>query len=80
MKGFGDPSGNFWIGLEALHILTNSANFKIKVQVKKPSTGNDIYYVGYNIFIVGDSSGDYVLTANGLQQPATMNGRLLLII
>ena len=65
-NGFGDPEGNFWLGLEHLHILTNSANYRVDILVTIPGD-NDLHLARYNTFVVGDSTGYYTLLSNSQQ-------------
>ena len=74
VNGFGDPRGNFWLGLENIYILTTSGNYKLLVEVYKPD-GTTIGYACYNTFAIGDENAEYALvTAHGFIR-GSPNGR-----
>ena len=62
--GFGDPSGNYWIGLERLHQLTSSGLYKLRVDVQAQQDGQ-CYWEEISEFIVGSETSGYLLTSNG---------------
>ena len=41
--GFGDTSGNYWLGNHLLNLLTQTDRYKLRVDVQQLSTG-DWYY------------------------------------
>lgn len=61
--GFGTPSGEFWIGNEALHHLTNDNCSKLRIRM------TDIYdntwYADYNEFRIDSKKNGYRLTISG---------------
>ncbi len=58
VNGLGSPGGEFWIGLEAMHVLTNTlGNTHLRVDMVGPD-GTD-YYIIYDGFSIGDASSDY---------------------
>lgn len=61
--GFGTPSGEFWIGNEALHHLTNDNCSKLRIRM------TDIYdntwYADYNEFRIDSRKNGYRLTISG---------------
>ena len=59
-RGFGDREGDFWLGLDELHNLTNSRNYSLLVDFK--NTSNQTIY---NKFYVGPESDGYRLTVTG---------------
>ncbi|XP_054836313.1 tenascin-N [Eublepharis macularius] len=54
VEGFGDPKGEFWLGLEKLHELTSTAPipFELRVDLR---THNESAYATYDLFQVGSS-------------------------
>ncbi|XP_042321943.1 tenascin-N [Sceloporus undulatus] len=59
VEGFGDPSGEFWLGLEKLHELTTSAPYEMRVDLR---THNESAYAVYDLFQVGTSRERYRLS------------------
>ncbi|XP_063443435.1 angiopoietin-4-like [Mytilus trossulus] len=62
-NGFGDVTGEHWLGNKYIHFLTNSGNCELRVKMKTPN-GQDIYAV-YKVFKLGDAASKYQLTVNG---------------
>jgi len=58
--GFGNTSGNYWIGNERLHQLTNGRQYKLRVDLLSRFTGR-WYWAEYDRFSVADESTDYTL-------------------
>ena len=61
-NGFGDLSGEFWLGLSKIHRLTASASM---LRVELGDFDGNTAYAKYSTFIVGDSSSNYTLTVSG---------------
>ena len=63
-KGFGNPNGEYWLGLATLHQLlkVNDAN-ELRIDLKDAS--NNSAYAKYSSFRVGDSSSKYRLNVSG---------------
>ena len=57
--GFGSLNGEFWLGLDRIHRLTNSSNNKLRVDLEDMS-GNTAY-AEYNVFTVGNEATKYQL-------------------
>ncbi len=59
-KGFGDLLGNFWLGLDALHEITSSGGYTLRVDLQniKGSQG----YAEYSDFKIGSHAEKFVLT------------------
>ena len=51
--GFGSIDADFWLGLEKVHLLTNSQPYRLRVEVQKRST-NLWYSAEYWSFKIGD--------------------------
>ncbi|KAK7108701.1 ficolin-1-A-like [Littorina saxatilis] len=61
-RGFGDLSGNFWLGLDALHKLTSGQTYKLRVDLTKWSSAKG--YATYSNFSISGSSDNYRLRFN----------------
>jgi len=61
--GFGDLNGDFWYGLEALHCLTQTGQWEMRVDYQK--NDKTWSYLHYNQFSVGSPSQEYPLTVGG---------------
>jgi len=63
--GFGSIGNNFWLGLEAIHLLTSSQDYRLRVEVQQTST-DKWYSAEYWTFKVGDELIDkYRLEVSG---------------
>ncbi|CAK8684744.1 unnamed protein product [Clavelina lepadiformis] len=62
-QGFGNVNGEFWLGLELLHQLTTSADYKLRVDLEDAE--NNQAYAEYRTFSVGPKSSSYQLTIGG---------------
>ena len=60
--GFGNLSGEFWLGLDKIHRLTSNAT-ELRVDMRD-FEGNSAY-AQYTSFSVGDSSSKYILSVSG---------------
>ena len=61
-QGFGNLSGEFWLGLDKIHRLTSTAT-QLRIDMRD-FEGNSAY-AQYTTFSVGDSASKYILTASG---------------
>ena len=59
-EGFGDASGEYWLGNEAIHQLTSRSSYKLKVVLK--AWDNETAYAIYDTFQISDESDGYRLT------------------
>ena len=65
-NGFGDTSGNFWIGLDTLHRLAAPGRGAIlRVDMKHRNSPTSQYYAKYSSFEVGDEASGYKLLSRG---------------
>ncbi|XP_078339827.1 microfibril-associated glycoprotein 4-like [Crassostrea virginica] len=64
-EGFGDPSYNYWIGNDVLHLLTKNEPKKLRVELQRFS--GERGYAEYSTFAVGDESSKYQLTVSGFE-------------
>ena len=64
VHGFGNISGDYWLGLSKLHRLANgSVSTKLRVDMKDKD-GNSAY-ASYSTFYIGGSTTDYTLHVSG---------------
>ena len=61
-QGFGNLSGEFWLGLEKIHRLTSTAT-ELRIDLQD-FEGNSAY-AKYTSFSVGDSASNYILAVSG---------------
>ena len=62
-EGFGDLKTEFWYGLEAIHCLTDSSQWEMRIDFQK--TDKAWGYLHYTQFSVGSASDEYPLTVGG---------------
>ena len=62
VHGFGDVSGEFWLGLHKIHRLTASST---RLRVDLADFDGNVRYAKYNTFRVGDSDSKFTLTVSG---------------
>ncbi|XP_059850449.1 tenascin-R-like isoform X8 [Hypanus sabinus] len=56
--GFGNPSGEFWLGLENLHKITSEGNYELRVDLRDQG---DTAYAIYDKFSISDARSRYKL-------------------
>ena len=56
-KGFGSPSGEFWLGLENLHQMTKSKSFELRIDVISRSRNQHFYAKYSNVRVSGERDG-----------------------
>ena len=65
-SGFGDVTGNFWIGLENVYKLAGPGRGAIlRVDIKHRNSPTSQYYATYSAFEIGDESSKYKLLIHG---------------
>uniref|UniRef100_A0A1X7TKD5 Fibrinogen C-terminal domain-containing protein n=1 Tax=Amphimedon queenslandica TaxID=400682 RepID=A0A1X7TKD5_AMPQE len=62
-NGFGDLTGEFWLGLSKIHRLTKEGSNTLRVDLGD-FEGNTTY-ANYSTFSVSDGSTEYILTVGG---------------
>ena len=62
--GFGDPSGNYWLGNDLLSQLTANNRYKLKFDLQQNGTGT-WYYAEYSTFRVLSEADNYTLQVDG---------------
>jgi len=68
--GFGDPSGNYWLGNDLLSQLTANNRYKLRFDLQHRYTGN-WYYAEYSRFIVLSEAYNYTLLVGGFSGNAS---------
>ena len=61
-QGFGNLSGEFWLGLDKIHRLTSTPT---ELRVDMQDFEGNSSYAQYTSFSVGDSASKYILTVSG---------------
>ena len=64
VNGFGNPRGEYWMGLDNIHCMTNILP-GTKLRVDLGDWENNSYYAEYSQFVVGDSSTNYRMNVLG---------------
>ncbi|KAL9985725.1 hypothetical protein ACROYT_G008163 [Oculina patagonica] len=59
-NGFGDLNGEFWLGLDKIHRLTQSENGKLRVDLE--DWEGNTKYAEYDSFAIGDEASKYSLS------------------
>ncbi|KAL9985727.1 hypothetical protein ACROYT_G008165 [Oculina patagonica] len=59
-SGFGNLNGEFWLGLDKIHRLTQSENGKLRVDLK--DWEGDTRFAEYDSFAIGDEASKYSLS------------------
>ena len=75
-QGFGDLSGEFWLGLDKIHRLTSQPNNKLRVELED-FEGNTVY-AEYDIFAVADEDDNYKLSVDGFINSGNLSMRKFL--
>ena len=70
--GFGDPSGNYWLGNDLLSQLTANYRYKLRFDLQQLRTGN-WYYAEYSTFIVLSEAYNYTLQVRGFSGNASFD-------
>ena len=61
--GFGNPKGEFWLGLSKIHRLTQEGSSSLRVEIED-FDGNSSY-AQYSTFSIGNDSTEYRLSVSG---------------
>ena len=64
VNGFGNPRGEYWMGLDNIHCMTNSLP-GTKLRVELGDWEGNSYYAEYSQFVVGDGSTNYRMDVSG---------------
>ncbi|XP_032992912.1 tenascin isoform X4 [Lacerta agilis] len=60
--GFGNPNGEFWLGLDKLHKITSQGQYELRVDLRDHG---ETAYALYDKFFVGDARSRYRLRVEG---------------
>ena len=73
VTGFGDPGGNYWLGLENLHLITGTG-MKYKLKIKMKSNNHSYTEITeYRFFSVGDNISQYRMHVEGYRLRTRFN-------
>ncbi|KAK3530027.1 hypothetical protein QTP86_009918 [Hemibagrus guttatus] len=62
-EGFGDPAGEYWLGLENIFLMTNTERYQLRVDMEDFEKGSA--YAQYTTFTVNQESTNYMLNIEG---------------
>ncbi|XP_046693645.1 microfibril-associated glycoprotein 4-like [Silurus meridionalis] len=62
-NGFGDASGEYWLGLENMFLMTNTEKYQLRVDMEDFERGSA--YALYTTFFIGSESNSYTLNIGG---------------
>ena len=74
-NGFGNLTGEFWLGLSKIHRLTKEGLNTLRVEIG--DFDNNSYYAQYSTFSIGDASTQYRLSVSGYNSTGTAGDSLL---
>ncbi|XP_025079714.1 uncharacterized protein LOC112555495 [Pomacea canaliculata] len=74
-RGFGDLNGEFWLGLENLHILTSSRRVEMRVDLQ--AYDGTRAFVVYGNYTIGNSSTNYTFNYDTFQGEDAGNSLLI---
>ena len=64
VNGFGNPRGEYWMGLDNIHCITNNLP-GTKLRVELGDWEGNSYYAEYSQFAVGEGSTNYKMDVSG---------------
>nr|CAB3245532.1 ficolin-2-like [Phallusia mammillata] len=67
--GFGNPSGDFWLGLDKIHAMTQSKSCRVRFDLTNP--GEKETFAEYSIFQIGPETENYRLSISGYMTSST---------
>jgi len=70
--GFGDPSGNYWLGNDLLSQLTANNRYKLRFDLQQLRSGN-WYYAEYSTFRVLSEADNYMMQVGGFSGNASID-------
>ena len=62
-RGFGNLTGEFWLGLDNIHHLTSREEYKLRVDLE--DFAGNTYYAEYDSFKVASEGEKYILSLGG---------------
>ena len=75
-RGFGNLEGEYWLGLDNMHLLTNLSGDPPQLRVDLADWEGNTAFAKYNQFSVGDEDSDYTLSVSGYQSASTAGDSL----
>ena len=72
-NGFGEVSGEFWLGLEKLYRITNQPYLKYSIRLEMKLTSGVLHYLEYNDFYIGDEKERYKIANIGTATAKTVS-------
>ena len=61
-NGFGSLTGEFWLGLDKIHLLTSSREYKLRVDLE--DFAGNVFYAEYDLFNVASMGEKYKLNVS----------------
>ena len=71
--GFGNREDNFWIGLEAIHVLSRNG---VKLRIEVTDWNDRVYFAEYKTFQVENSTNNYLLTVKDYDTRSDLCGSI----
>ena len=75
-NGFGNLEGEYWLGLDNMHLLTNLSGVTALLRVDLADWEGNTAFAKYDQFSVGDEDSDYTLSVSGYQSASTAGDSL----
>ena len=75
-NGFGNLEGEYWLGLDNIHLLTNLSGVTAQLRVDLADWEGNTAFAKYGQFSVGDEDSDYTLSVSGYQSASTAGDSL----
>nr|CAB3245540.1 ficolin-2-like [Phallusia mammillata] len=72
--GFGSQSGEFWLGLEKIHVMTQSKSCRVRFDLTNP--GKEVKFAEYRIFEIGSEIENYKLNISGYSTSSTLDDNM----
>ena len=73
---FGNLEGEYWLGLENMHLLTHQSSDPPQLRVDLADWEWNTAFAKYDQFSVGDEDSDYILSVSGYQSASTARDSL----
>ena len=75
-NGFGNLEGEYWLGLDNMHLLTHQSSDPPQLRVDLADWEGNTAFAKYDQFSVGDEASDYTLSVSGYQSASTAGDSL----
>ena len=76
-SGFGNLEGEYWLGLDKMHLLTHQSADPPQLRVDLADWKGNTVFDKYAQFSVGDENSDYTLSVSGYQSNSTAGDSLI---